>query len=225
MLMAFVFLTGLVTLWLTPAGTAVANTMRPLLVQIVNDSSAPVPVTGTTTIGGTADVNVVSLPAVQAQQSGAWNVGINGTPTVNAHLMSGAFVGIDPANNTVQIASSAGTPFQKALLQLNTLPVAFSVPPDKRLVIEFVSGECGSPDASSVLLRASLSTTVGGELAAHFMPIEPRTTAPALLHTFAFQARIHADPGSSVSFSRVAAEAPPGLFQCHVTVSGQLVDP
>lgn len=58
---------------------AVANTMRPLLVQVVNDRTRPVAVTGTTSISGTAHVNVVRLPAVQVQQNGFWNVGITGT--------------------------------------------------------------------------------------------------------------------------------------------------
>lgn len=70
-------------LMLTPAGQAVGDRMRPILVRVINTASEPVPVTGTTSLTGTADVNVLTLPAVQAQQSGAWAVGIVGTPTVN----------------------------------------------------------------------------------------------------------------------------------------------
>jgi hypothetical protein len=35
----------------------------------------------------TQNVNVVNTPTVSAQQSGTWNVGINGTPTVNVASM------------------------------------------------------------------------------------------------------------------------------------------
>lgn len=55
-------------------------------VRVINTPAEPVPVSlqGTVGISGT----------VQAQQSGVWNVGINGTPTV----------AIDPLNNVVRLA-------------------------------------------------------------------------------------------------------------------------
>ncbi len=51
-------------------------------VQVVNDSTTPVPVTGNVSVAGTSNVNVTngSLPVTQ---SGTWNVGISGTPSVN----------------------------------------------------------------------------------------------------------------------------------------------
>jgi|GEM_PF-3762667 len=59
-------------------------------VVVVNPPSQPVPVTGTVT----GNVSITSIPTVDARQSGQWNVGINGTPTVR----------IDPNANTVQFA-------------------------------------------------------------------------------------------------------------------------
>jgi hypothetical protein len=59
-------------------------------VIVVNPPSQPVPVTGT--ISGS--VNIANTPTVSAKQSGLWNVGIVGTPTVK----------LDPNNNTVQFA-------------------------------------------------------------------------------------------------------------------------
>src|SRR5260370_668311 len=80
-----------------------------LPVIVVNTPSQPVPVTGTVT--GTVTGNV------QAQQSGAWNVGITGTPSVNIAnsptvlaRQSGPWtVGIS-STPTVQVASLLGNP-------------------------------------------------------------------------------------------------------------------
>ncbi|MGB7068677.1 MAG: hypothetical protein WBD22_04225 [Pyrinomonadaceae bacterium] len=59
---------------------------RPDTPVIVNNTSAnPVPVTG--------QVNIGTLPAVDAKQSGIWNVGISGTPTVK----------LDTTGNTVKV--------------------------------------------------------------------------------------------------------------------------
>lgn len=212
----------------TPAGEAVANSMRPLLVRIVNDSSAPVPVTGTTSITGTPDVNVVSLPAVQAQQSGPWNVGINGTPTVNAHIMSGSFVGIDPANNTVQVASSAGTPFQMTLEAAvgapTTQPSSFVVPADKRLIIEFVSGFCRPvTPTDSMRVETGLFTETGGVGASHAFPLAQPFS---FTQSFAESTRIYADPGTAVGFGfGVIVGGASAFVSCSATVSGLLVDP
>lgn len=67
-------------------------------VEVVNTPAEPVPVTGTITgsvnVANTPNVNVVNAPTVDARQSGQWNVGIAGTPTVR----------IDPNSNTVQFA-------------------------------------------------------------------------------------------------------------------------
>jgi hypothetical protein len=65
-----------------------AGPTKPVIV--VNPASQPVPVTGT--INGS--VNITNTPTVNAQQTGPWNVGIVGIPTVK----------LDSSNNTVQIA-------------------------------------------------------------------------------------------------------------------------
>src|SRR5262245_31875248 len=56
-------------------------------VNVVNPPTSPVPVTGSIAVTGTSNVNVTntSIPVtgtVNSSQSGAWNVGITGTPTV-----------------------------------------------------------------------------------------------------------------------------------------------
>jgi len=57
-------------------GNEPAGPTKPVVV--VNTPANPVPVTGTITGG----VNITNTPTVNAQQSGLWNVGILGTPTV-----------------------------------------------------------------------------------------------------------------------------------------------
>jgi hypothetical protein len=66
----------------------------------------------------TQNVNVVNTPAVTAQQSGTWNVGINGTPTVavsnfpatsSVSISGTPTVGLDFANNTVKFDSVNNT--------------------------------------------------------------------------------------------------------------------
>lgn len=199
----------------TPAGQAVANTMRPLLVQVVNDGTSPVPVTGTTSISGTADVNVANQP------------------TVNAHILSGSFVGIDPANNTVQVASSAGTPVQVALgiavgsAGPSPLPSSYTVATDKRLILEFVSGGCVRSSTDSRLAEVKLVTTAGGVIARHGLPFTSVTDSFTGFthHAFAETTKIHADPGSEVLMTLVGGANPAGFLDCFMTISGSLVNP
>ena len=66
----------LATLSMPPSQAIGAEGSAP--VTVVN---TPLPVTGNTTVSGTVDIG--NTPTVNAQQSGRWNVGILGTPTVN----------------------------------------------------------------------------------------------------------------------------------------------
>ena len=76
---------GVVVIGFTPAAAAVAKE-----VLVVNSPSQPVPVQqqgpltvqGTLAVSGVATVVLSGTPDVNAHQSGAWNVGITGTPTV-----------------------------------------------------------------------------------------------------------------------------------------------
>jgi hypothetical protein len=65
----------------------VAPAQRPASpVEVTNTTANPVPVTG--------GVAITNSPTVDARQSGQWNVGISGTPTVQ----------LDPAANIVRVA-------------------------------------------------------------------------------------------------------------------------
>src|SRR5215472_912712 len=61
----------------------------------------------------TQNVNVVNTPTVTAQQSGPWNVGINGTPTVAvSNFPTTTSVGIDGSANTVKVDTTNPLPVQ-----------------------------------------------------------------------------------------------------------------
>jgi hypothetical protein len=210
---------------LTPAGEAVARTMRPLLVRVVNDGSNPVPVTGVASITGTADVNVTNAP----------DVNIANHPTVDAHILSGSFVGIDPANNTVQLAkacvTSCGTPFQATLgasfgVDLPA-PSSFTVPADRRLIIEYVSGNCEGSDDSSGASSIGLTARTGAAPVLHHLPFTPLPSPGSVevQHTFAQSTRIYADAGTTVSFGGRLFRSAAGTVSCLAAVSGTLVAP
>ena len=130
-----------------------------------------------------SDVNVVNTPNVNAQQRGAWNVAINGTPTVN--LAASSSVGINPSSNTVHVASSSREPvyitqalavtdvFQKQLeitLEngVGQGSTSFTVPADKLLVIEDVSG-FANMGQSGQIPEVTYSTTANNSLAFHWL--------------------------------------------------------
>src|SRR5262249_3830823 len=59
----------------------------------------------------TQNVNVVNTPTVNAQQSGVWNVGINGTPPVAvSNFPATTNVAIDSSANTVKIDTANPLP-------------------------------------------------------------------------------------------------------------------
>src|SRR5262249_22483081 len=128
-----------------------------LPVLVTNTPAQPVPVTGSIGVGGTVqaqqsgtwNVSINGTPTVQSQQSGTWNVGINGTPTVQAQQNGVWTVGIT-GTPTVQVASSATNPVNVRDVNDSVQPVqlvsdgngniSYKVPAGKRLVVQQVSG-------------------------------------------------------------------------------------
>jgi hypothetical protein len=159
----------------------------------------------------TQNVNVVNTPTVSAQQSGPWNVGINGTPTVAVtNFPDTTNVGIDPAANTVKIDATnplpvhdvdnpARHPFAAACTINNNVgnPCTMTlVPPGKRLVIEMFQ-----------------LTTNGGEL-------NVTLNNTPMKYTFSQSTqlvRVYADPLTTV-------QAAGGVVGTIATITGYLVD-
>ncbi len=107
-------------------GTATSSpsTTQTQNVKVVNTPAEPVPIQGTATVNGTVqaaqsgawsvgingtpNVNIANTAAVNAQQSGTWEVGITGTPNINIANMP--TVGLDPASNTVKVGNDLANP-------------------------------------------------------------------------------------------------------------------
>jgi hypothetical protein len=183
-------------------------------VTVVNTAANPVPVSGSITVTGTSNVNVTnaSIPvtgSVNASQSGTWNVGITGTPSVS---ISGP-VSVIPA--------------PVAPVQTDIASDCYLVPANQRLVIEFVSAILNAPsdDARFVFL---ISTSLANHSVGHTVPVQKTTivnsggTAQANVYTGALPLRAYADGGTSVCPAFDFIENGP-IFEERVVISGYLV--
>jgi hypothetical protein len=145
-------------------------------VNVVNTTANPVPTTlvGTSAISG--NVSVVNTPTVNAQQSGAWTVGITGmpsvsivgTPTVSLAAGGGVSVAnsVDANGNPIPLLirdadNGARQPFVTSCGGLTAVPAQgqtagggvckmATVPDGKRFVIEVVTGFCTTPSGNKV---------------------------------------------------------------------------
>ena len=159
----------------------------------------------------TQNVNVVNTPTVNAQQSGTWNVSINGTPVVGLDAANNT-VKFDAVNNTVKIDPAAPVPMRDVdnparhpfaaactIANNNGFPCTLTtVPPAQRLVIEMFQMQ-----ATNVAPSLSVVTQNTGMTYQFFEPSQ--------------LVRVYADPGTTVA----AAGGPNGT---RVVISGYLVD-
>lgn len=201
------------TVSLTPAGPALAQATKVKPVEVVNSPANPVPTApqGTTRVEG----------AVSAQQSGAWSVGLAGTPSVNV-----ANTSMDPV--PVKDLSDC-EPFQLQLFI--DLPdsdpgvtESFTVPSDRLLVIEQVTLE-GASTATGI--RAFVRTKAGPSFSvAHFLRVEPQGPSGfgSTLYVASQHVRLYADPGTTVDFGIGKNTTSGGGAHFDASVSGYLVD-
>jgi hypothetical protein len=101
-------------------------------------------------------------------------------------------------------------------------PDGFNVPPDKQLVIEYVSGQCFvvSGEVDAVVLNTIVGPPGGFVQVNHIVPVLS-VGAAGLGHVIAQQTRIYADPGSPVSLSSSSISS---SFECNVVLSGNLAN-
>jgi hypothetical protein len=161
----------------------------------------------------TQNVNVVNTPTVNAQQSGAWNVDIAGTPSVLvANFPATTTVGIDGSANTVKIDTTNPLPVRD-VDNPGRHPIAASctinnnqgfpcfvttVPPGKRLVIEMVQLQLAASGLELTVVTNNTTIT--------YQFFEPSQLV-----------RVYADPLSTV---QVAG----GQAGTRAAISGYLVD-
>jgi hypothetical protein len=170
-------------------------------------------------------VVVVNTPTVQAQQSGPWTVAIQGG------------IGIDPAKNLVTLAAPPPVqPYQTAATIFidypdDTWQTTFAVPSDKRLVIEYVSGEFtkkigGGSDPSQPPFLFTVTTTAGGHTVAHVVPVRGIYDYAGAQSWFqmAESLRLYADAGTNVTVKLHHLFSAGYQEQGTVGLSGQLLD-
>src|SRR5262249_21900107 len=98
-------------------------------------------------------------------------------------------------------------------------PASLAVPIGKRLVIEYVSGNCAV--ATGSLLNLSLKTFLGGSLGFHMLNLAPFSSSQGAAN-YGHVTRIYADPASTVTVELAGENFPNAA--CNVFVSGSLVD-
>lgn len=179
-------------------------------------------------------VNVAN-PSLAVTQSGSWNVGISGTPTVN--LGSAASVGISGTPNVaiVRDEENAHDVFQTTLCidpgngdctsLFNVNPgTNFHVPLGNILVIDYISGECNTSfQAGSAVTDLAVGTNAGGHFNNHHFA---NFNIGAGTHFAAgAMTRLYSGPDSNVILNAsfvVNSLSDPGNH-CDVTISGHLV--
>ena len=155
------------------------------------------------------DVNVVNTPTVLAQQGGTWDVGITGTANVRDLDEPSR----QPYQRTGALDFAAG--------QVITT-TQFTVPSNKRLVIEYVSAQI---IVSEAIFRFSVKTSAGDSQATHFfVPMAlPNATG---LHIVSQQTRLYAGPGTTVIIeARRINDFDLDAWSGQTAFSGYLVDP
>ena len=107
--------------------------------------------------------------------------------------------------------------------------VTFTVPPERRLVIEYVSGSVRVGELE--LVRVNVHTTAAGEMVVHTLPNHtyrrdfPPPTMSDLIVTWGQSLRLYGDPGSVVTVMATRSEVgevSPTYFA--LSLSGYLVD-
>ena len=189
-------------------------------VTVTNTAANPVPVTVTGT------VNINGSSTVNAQQSGAWNVGIAG----------------NSATNPLQVHDVANAP-RTAFAQTKKLTFNgpdrailgnFDVPDGKRLVIESFS-IFGKLPSGNKLVESSINAFQGGEQfgTQHFAPVftgnTEETFEPGVFIVSSGQMHLEAVAGNGTVTVRLERDHIIGLssvppFSFEVDITGYLVD-
>jgi hypothetical protein len=188
----------------------------------------------------TQNVNVVNTPNVNAQQSGTWNVGINGTPVVGLDAGNNT-VKFDAVNNTVKIDSAtpilirdvdnpARQPFQTSMsLTMNDgfgnngRSFEFDVPAGKRAVVEYFSAFFQLPTGQK-LTRLIVTTNYYGGVFHDFGTTYTGTSAGFDTFVTSQQTRLYADAVGGRIFVNAYRTDSIGTASGSVSISGYLVD-
>jgi hypothetical protein len=157
-------------------------------------------------------------PLVFSEQQGAWNVGINGTPTVSPETSPTEPVWVRDVDNPVRNA------FQ-AEVDVGIDPghsrgfANIDVPAGERLVIEYISGRASSAELEATQVNLSITTDVEGSAGFYQYFLDEKAPGSWVVNE---PVRIYATSGPISLVSFRAPDTTSLAFT--VTVSGHLVD-
>ena len=164
------------------------------------------------------DVNVVNTPDVNV-------VNTPGVTVTNTPL-----VGIDPSRNQVQVL--ANEPFQRTASV--SIPISQSswswnvlVPLDRRLVVEYLSGSFSKlisavTDIDGHGLRATVTTSVAGNVVSHVAPITGFYVGGKSWFAVAQPLKLYADAGTTLTVKIENLYSPGYTYDGFMSISGQL---
>ena len=201
----------LVAAFVTACWTTVSLAQQGPPTRDVNVANTPLPVTGSLAVQGA----VTLAPGT--------SVNVNSSVQNPVRVRS-----VNDAIQPVQVSTTCSTS------ALGCLPNIYTVPVNKRLVIEYASmNVCVLPGQSA---QFSISTSVGGTSATHYLNTAPPAASPgssaigcnsaAASSTTAVgqQIRLYADPGTTVTVEGARANGVNGNQAFSFSISGYLVD-
>lgn len=185
----------------------------------------------------TALVLAVASGVHAAGPTAPLNVTVTNTPLPVTGTLSGSVTGSVSVTNTAaspvpvrDVASAATRPIQFVLCSsgggagqgiCGSVPSNVVLPPDRRMVIEYVSGGC--TDSSDVaLVQVFVFTSVNGVVLAHRVHLEANPLDKRFPDV-AQQTRLYADAGSSVGMEAQVNGTDASFAQCVLNVSGYTV--
>lgn len=190
-------------------------------VRVINTPAEPIPVVAQ----GTTNVAVQNVPTVNAQQSGAWNVGITGTPTVQLDdsATNPVFVrDVDrptaqPFQYEVEVTVEEGFGGQNAVIP---------VPVGKLLVIENVSA-FGTAPADQRISQFAILTHVAPDnvYRFHYLQFTKQDNGYGTANEYTVssqQLRLYADTPNA--YARVSRVSSTGRATFRFVVSGYFVN-
>ncbi len=178
-------------------------------VVVVNQPSAPVPVTGTVGITTNQPVPVTGTVEITTNQPVPVTGSVSVTTTEGPLLVS-------------DINNIARQPFQRIMF-LPAGPSSFVVPAAKRLVIEFASMNT-SVDTGCRVIALTIQTTLDGTNAGFSLPPTHAIVPGRNFDTVGQPVSIYADPGTQVTFSTFTQSVGSCNLIGNIAVSGYLVD-
>lgn len=199
---------------------AAQATKPPQQVQVMNAAGAApgqnVPVSG--------NVGITGTPSVNAVQSGSWNVGILGTPVpVTVGNLPAAPVPVrdvdNPARQPFQVQGEGAFAFSTTFST-----TVFTVPANKRLVIQFASALVNVPVGQKVRLRVG---KLGGGGAAFLVATLQGTftpiATPADFYTASQPMLLYAEAGDFITVTAIR-DSTTGNGAADFWVTGYLID-